>query len=56
MNPSPPKLKTSGAHLPGAFFGLLAIVQLTRTVLGWPVQVAGVMVPGWAFRAAKSVA
>ena len=32
----------------GAFFGLLAIVQLTRTVLGWPVDVAGVAVPVWA--------
>lgn len=31
----------------GAFFGLLAIVQLTRTVLGWPVDVAGVTVPVW---------
>jgi hypothetical protein len=30
-----------------AFFSLLAIVQLTRVVLGWPVQVAGVQIPIW---------
>lgn len=32
----------------GAFFSLLALVQLTRVVLGWPVQVAAVTVPIWA--------
>ncbi|MFL5450237.1 MAG: hypothetical protein ACJ8AY_14850 [Gemmatimonadales bacterium] len=32
----------------GAFFSLLALVQLTRVVLGWPVQVATVTVPLWA--------
>ena len=32
----------------GAFFCLVAAVQLTRTVLGWPVQVATVTVPLWA--------
>ena len=32
----------------GAFFGLLAVVQLTRVVLHWPVQVADVAVPLWA--------
>jgi hypothetical protein len=32
----------------GAFFSLLAIVQLTRVALGWPVHVAGVTVPVWA--------
>ena len=31
----------------GAFFGLLALVQLTRTILQWPVQVATVTVPVW---------
>ena len=31
----------------GAFFGLLAAAQLTRTVFGWPVQVATVTVPRW---------
>ena len=59
------------AQVSGAFFGLLAAIQLTRTVLGWPVQVAGVAVPvwvsalaflvastlaGWAFRTARSAA
>ena len=32
----------------GAFFSVLAIVQLTRVVLGWPIQVATVAVPVWA--------
>ncbi len=32
----------------GAFFCLLAIVQLTRLVMRWPVDVAGVSVPLWA--------
>ena len=32
----------------GMFFSLLALVQLTRVVLGWPVQVAAVPVPVWA--------
>jgi len=32
----------------GAFFSLLALVQLTRVVLGWSVQVATVAVPIWA--------
>ena len=32
----------------GAFFTLVAAVQLTRVILGWPVQVAGVAVPMWA--------
>jgi hypothetical protein len=32
----------------GAFFSLLAIVQLTRAVVGWPVQVATISVPVWA--------
>jgi hypothetical protein len=32
----------------GTFFSLLALVQLTRVVLGWPVQVASVTVPIWA--------
>ena len=31
----------------GVFFTLLALVQLTRTVLGWPVQVAGIEIPIW---------
>jgi len=32
----------------GAFFTLVAIVQLTRVVAGWPVQVATITVPVWA--------
>jgi hypothetical protein len=32
----------------GTFFLLLAVLQLTRVVRGWPVQVAGVTVPVWA--------
>jgi hypothetical protein len=32
----------------GLFFSLLAIVQLTRLVLRWPIQVASVSVPLWA--------
>jgi hypothetical protein len=36
------------AQASAAFFSLLAIVQLIRVVLGWPVQVAGVQIPIWA--------
>ena len=36
------------AHVSGAFFGLLAVLQLVRAALGWPVQVAGVSIPIWA--------
>jgi len=32
----------------GVFFLLLAILQLTRVIRGWPVQVAGATVPVWA--------
>ena len=32
----------------GTFFLLLAILQLTRVIRGWPVQVAGTTVPVWA--------
>ena len=35
------------AQVSGAFFCLLAAVQLTRAVLGWPVQVAEVNIPVW---------
>jgi hypothetical protein len=31
----------------GIFFSILALVQLTRTLLGWPVQVDGFNVPVW---------
>lgn len=36
------------AQFSGIFFSLLALVQLTRVVLRWPVQVADVTVPVWA--------
>jgi len=32
----------------GAFFSLIAIVQLARLLFRWPVQVASVSVPLWA--------
>jgi hypothetical protein len=32
----------------GVFFSLIAIVQLARLLLRWPVQVATVSVPLWA--------
>ena len=32
----------------GSFLALLAVLQLTRLVLRWPVQVAGVAIPLWA--------
>jgi putative Ca2+/H+ antiporter (TMEM165/GDT1 family) len=35
-------------QISGIFFALLALVQLTRTLSGWPVQVASVTVPIWA--------
>ena len=35
-------------QISGTFFCLLALVQLTRTVLRWPVQVDGVGIPVWA--------
>ena len=36
------------ALLSGMMFALLALVQLTRVVLQWPVRVATVDVPLWA--------
>lgn len=35
------------AQVSGAFLSLLALVQLIRLVLGWPVRVASVDVPVW---------
>ena len=32
----------------GTFFAFLAIMQATRVVLGWPIQVAAISVPVWA--------
>jgi hypothetical protein len=40
----------------GVFFALLALVQLVRVLLGWPVQVASVSVPLWASALAFIVA
>ena len=31
----------------GILFTIVALAQLTRTLLGWPVQIAGVSVPLW---------
>lgn len=36
------------AQVSGAFFCLLAALQLTRFFLHWPVQVADVTIPLWA--------
>ena len=36
------------AQISGAFFALVALAQLTRTLLEWPVQVAGIAIPVWA--------
>jgi len=35
------------AQVSGVFFSLLALVQLTRTILRWPIEVAGVSIPLW---------
>lgn len=40
----------------GAFFGILAAVQLTRIVLGWPVHVADVEIPVWVSGCAFAIA
>jgi len=32
----------------GIFFAIIALAQLTRTLLGWPVQIDGFSVPVWA--------
>ena len=34
-------------QISGVFFALLALVQLTRALAGWPIQVANVIVPVW---------
>ena len=34
-------------QISGVFFTILALVQLTRVVLRWPVQVSTVTVPLW---------
>lgn len=35
------------ALVSGILFTILSLAQLTRTLLGWPVQVAGINVPLW---------
>jgi hypothetical protein len=35
------------ARFSGVFFGVIALAQLTRTVMGWPVQIAEVTIPVW---------
>jgi len=35
-------------RISGMFFALVAIAQLSRAVLGWPVMVATITVPTWA--------
>ena len=40
----------------GVCFGLLALVQLTRALFRWPVQVDGVTIPVWASAVAFVIA
>jgi hypothetical protein len=35
------------ALVSGVFFSLLALVQLTRAIMRWPVQVDGLAIPVW---------
>ena len=35
-------------HLAIAVFALVALLQLVRVVMGWPVSIAGVSIPAWA--------
>lgn len=35
------------ATISGAIFGLVAVVQLLRLLLRWPLQIASVSVPLW---------
>ena len=44
------------ARLAVLFLALLALLQLTRVLLGWPVLVAGTAVPLWASAVAAVVA
>ena len=38
---------TSYSRLAGAIFGVVALLQLTRAVAGWPVTVGDTMMPLW---------
>ena len=40
----------------GVFFSVLAAVQLTRAMMGWPVRVADITVPVWASGLACAIA
>lgn len=35
------------ARVTGIFFSMMTVLQLTRTIRGWPIQVAGVDIPIW---------
>lgn len=35
------------SQVSGAFFSVLALLQLARVLNGWPVQVAGLSIPVW---------
>lgn len=34
-------------QISGTLFALVALAQLTRSILGWPVQIASVSIPVW---------
>jgi hypothetical protein len=55
VHPSEATMRHYG-RVSGIFFALLAIVQLVRVLLHWPVQVASVSVPLWASALAFIVA
>jgi len=38
---------TRYVRVTGFFFTVMAVVQLTRAALGWPVQIAGTDIPPW---------
>ena len=40
----------------GAFFSVLAALQLTRAVMRWPIRVADITVPVWASGVAVVIA
>ena len=46
----------SYAHLAGAIFALVAILQLLRAAAGWPVMIGRTEIPVWASWVAFSIA
>jgi len=38
---------TSYARLAAAIFAIIAVLQLARAVIGWPVMVAEISIPLW---------